>query len=97
MSPWGGYSKPKQERIEFGNAAGYEMVGNGYALSGPSYYAALRDVCLDMVRKYGVNQFKFDGTGNAGSVFKGSSFDSDFSAAIHLIAELRAEKPDLFI
>jgi hypothetical protein len=50
-----------------------------------------------MVRKYGVNQFKFDGTGNANSVFKGSSFDSDFAAAIHLISELRAAKPDLFI
>jgi hypothetical protein len=97
MSPWGGYSKPKQERIAFGKAAGYETVGNGYALSGPVYYAAFRDVCLEMVRKYGVNQFKFDGTGNADSVFQGSSFDSDFAAAIHLIAELRAEKPDLFI
>ena len=78
-------------------AAGYEIVGNGYALSGPTYYAAFRDVCLEMVRKYGVNQFKFDGTGNADSVFKGSSFDSDFAAAIHLIAELRAEKSGLFI
>ena len=97
MSPWGGYSKPKQERIAFGKAAGYEIVGNGYALSGPTYYAAFRDVCLEMVRKYGVNQFKFDGTGNANSVFKGSNFDSDFAAAIHLISELRAEKPDLFI
>ena len=97
MSPWGGYSKPKQERIEFGKAAGYEIVGNGYALSGPAYYAAFRDVCLEMVRKYGVNQFKFDGTGNANSVFKGSSFDSDFAAAIHLISELRAAKPNLFI
>jgi hypothetical protein len=97
MSPWGGYSKPKQERIEFGNAAGYEIVSNGYALSGPTYYVAFRDVCMEMVRKYGVNQFKFDGTGNANSVVKGSSFDSDFAAMIHLIAELRAEKPGLFI
>ena len=97
MSPWGGYSKPKQERIEFGRAAGYEIVGNGYALSGPKYYSAFRDVTLEMVRKYGVNQFKFDGTGNADSVFKGSAYDSDFDAAIHLIAELRAAKPDIFI
>ena len=97
MSPWGGYSRPKQERIAFGKAAGYEIVSNGYALSGPNYYAAFRDVCLEMVRKYGVNQFKFDGTGNANSVFKGSAFDSDFAAAIHLISELRAAKPDLFI
>ena len=97
MSPWGGYSTPKQERIAFGRASGYEIVGNGYALSGPKYYAAFRDVCLEMVRTYGVNQFKFDGTGNANSVFPSSVYDSDFDAAIHLIAELRATKPDLFI
>src|SRR5580698_5933695 len=89
MSPWGGYSNPKKERIEFGKAAGYEIVANGYALSGPKYYAAFRDVCMDMIQKYGVNQFKFDGTGNVDSVFPGSSFDSDFSAAIQLISELR--------
>jgi hypothetical protein len=97
MSPWGGYSKPKEERIAFGKSAGYELVGGGYALSGPRYYAAFRDVCMEMIRKYGVNQFKFDGTGNVDSVVPGSQFDSDFSAAIHLIGELRGAKPDLFV
>ena len=97
MSPWGGYSNPKKERIEFGQAAGYEIVKSGYALSGPKYYAAFRDVCMDMIHKYGVNQFKFDGTGNVDSVFPGSNFDSDFAAAIHLIGELRATKPDIYI
>jgi hypothetical protein len=97
MSPWGGYSKPKQERIAFGRKEGYEIVGGGYALSGPKYYAAFRDVALNMIEKYGVNQFKFDGTGNVDSVFPGSRFDSDFSAMIHLIGELRAAKPGLFV
>jgi hypothetical protein len=97
MSPWGGYSKPRQERIEFGKASGYEIVADGYALSGPRYYAAFRDVCLEMIRKYGINQFKFDGTGNVDSVVPGSQFDSDFAAAIHLIGELRAAKPDIYI
>ena len=50
-----------------------------------------------MIEKYGVNQFKFDGTGNANEVIKGSEFDSDFDAAIHLIGELRAKKPDLYV
>lgn len=97
MSPWGGYSKPKQERIAFGRSAGYEIVDGGYALSGPRYYAAFRDVCLQMIRKYGINQFKFDGTGNVDTVVPGSQFDSDFAAAIHLIGELRAAKPDIYI
>jgi hypothetical protein len=97
LSPWGGYDGPKKERIAFGEKAGYEIVDGGFALSGPKYYARFRDVCLDMIQKYGVNQFKFDGTGNADSVFPGSQFDSDFSAAIHLIGELRQVKPDIYI
>jgi hypothetical protein len=97
MSPWGGYDGPKKERIQFGKQQGFEIVDNGFALSGPKYYARFRDVCMEMVRKYGVNQFKFDGTGNANSVFPGSAFDSDFAAAIHLIGELREVKPDIYI
>lgn len=97
MSPWGGYAGPKKDRVAYGTQQGFEVVNGGFALSGPKYYARFRDVCLDMIRKYGVNQFKFDGTGNADSVFKGSAFDSDFDAAIHLIGELRQEKPDIYI
>jgi hypothetical protein len=97
MSPWGGYSKPKDERIAFGRANSYEIVNDGYALSGPKYYDAFRNVAINMMSQYGVNQFKFDGTGNVDSVFKGSRFDSDFAAMQHLIGELRAAKPDLFV
>jgi hypothetical protein len=97
MSPWGGYGKPKQQRVEAGKQAGYEVVNSGFALSGPRYYAAFRDTCVEFIHDYGVNQFKFDGTGNADRVVSGSSFDSDFSAAIHLIGELRALNPDLYI
>jgi hypothetical protein len=52
---------------------------------------------MEMIRRYGVNQFKFDGTGESTNTFAGSQFDSDFDAAIHLIGELRAEKPDLYV
>lgn len=97
MSPWGGYGKPKQQRVAAGREAGYEIADNGFALSGPKYFAAFRDTCIKFVRDYGVNQFKFDGTGNADRVYPGSSFDSDFAAAIDLIRELRALKPDLYI
>jgi len=97
MSPWGGYAGPKKERITFGQQQGYEIASGGFALSGPKYYERFQEVCLEMIRKYGINQFKFDGTGNADTVVKGSAFDSDFSAAIHLIGELRQEKPDIYI
>jgi len=97
MSPWGGYGKPKAERITNGKAQGFETNKGGFALSGPKYYARFRETCLTMIRRYGVNQFKIDGTGNASSAFPGSSFDSDFDAAITLIGELRAEKSDLYV
>ncbi|HEY6808399.1 MAG TPA: hypothetical protein VI160_06390, partial [Gemmatimonadales bacterium] len=97
MSPWGGYGKPRQERIAAGQAQGFETNAGGFELSGPRYYDRFHAVCLDMMRTYGVNQFKFDGTGNAAHVFPGSVFDSDFDAMLALIADLRAEKPDLYV
>jgi hypothetical protein len=78
MSPWGGYGKPKQQRVDAGRNAGYEIVDNGFALSGPKYYAAFRDTCVKFVRDYGVNQFKFDGTGNADRVVPGCQLDFYF-------------------
>jgi hypothetical protein len=97
LSPWGGYGPPKQERVSAAKAAGYEIVNGGLALSGPKYYARFHDAVTSMVTKYGVNQFKLDGTGNADQVVKGSAFSSDFDAAIHLIGDLRSLKPDLYI
>ena len=97
LSPWGGYGKPKEERLKFGQQAGFETNRGGFALSGPTYYRRFRETCLEMIRQYGINQFKIDGTGNANSVIPGSEFGSDFEAAITLIADLRAEKPDLYV
>jgi hypothetical protein len=97
LSPWGGYSTAKQQRIAAGEKAGYETVKGGFALSAPKYYGLFESTCLEMVTKYGVNQFKFDGTGNASTVFPGSLFDSDFSAVIHLVGRLRQAEPNIFI
>lgn len=93
LSPWGGYDGPKEQRLASARAQGFETNEGGLALSGPKYYRYFRDTCFQMIDKYGVNQFKFDGTGNVNEVIKGSEFDSDFDAAIHLIDELRAKKP----
>src|SRR5215831_17640112 len=78
-------------------AQGFETNAGGLALSGPKYYRYFRDTCMEMIDKFGVNQFKFDGTGNANEVIKDSEFDSDFDAAIHLIGELRVKKPDIYV
>jgi len=97
LSPWGGYSKPKEERVKNGKEAGYEIIDDGLALSGPKYYQRFHDAVLELLTKNGINQFKFDGTGNADKVFPGSRFDSDFAAAIELIDDIRAAKPDTFV
>lgn len=97
FSPWGGYDEQKKERVAFGTKHGYEIVNGGFALSAPKYYALFQQTCLDMVRNYGANEFKFDGTGNANRVFPGSEFDSDFDALLHLIHRLRQAEPNIFI
>ncbi|HEX3877430.1 MAG TPA: enterotoxin [Bryobacteraceae bacterium] len=97
MSPWGGYGKPKEDRVKYGQEQGFEIVRNGFALSGPKYYARFLEACEHMISEFHVNQFKIDGTGNANSVFPGSKFDSDFDAAISLIGELRKKSPDLYV
>ncbi len=97
MSPWGGYGKPKEDRLAYGRAQGFETNEGGFALSGPKYFARFRETCLSMIRDFGVNQFKFDGTGNVTHAIPGSAFDSDFEAMIALIGDLRAARLDLFI
>jgi len=97
MSPWGGYGDPKKKRLEFAQQQGFETNEGGFALSGPKYYERFRDTCFRMMREFGVNQFKFDGTGNASRAFPGSVFDSDFDAAIHLIESLRVERPNIYV
>jgi hypothetical protein len=97
MSPWGGYGKPRDERVTYGKTQGFETNEGGFELSGPKYYQRFHEVCLDMMRTYGVNQFKFDGTGNVSHVFPGSLFDSDFDAMLALIGDLRTQKPDLYV
>jgi hypothetical protein len=97
LSPWGGYGKPKEERLLHGREAGFETNKGGFALSGPKYFERFRETCLQLIKEGGVNQFKIDGTGNVNAAIPGSRFDSDFAAAIALIADLRAARPDLYV
>ncbi|NJD30812.1 MAG: enterotoxin [Gammaproteobacteria bacterium] len=97
LSPWGGYGPPRQARLATARAAGYEADDQGLALSGPRYFQLFHDTTVELLRRYGINQFKLDGTGSPDKVTPGSEFDSDFAAAIALIGDLRAIKPDLFI
>ncbi|MGN0836950.1 MAG: enterotoxin [Akkermansia sp.] len=96
FSPWGGYGKPKDQRLAAA-AGAYETNDSGFALSGPKYYALFKKMCLHMIDENGINHFKFDGTSGESEPAKGSKFGSDFEAIIHLIEELRNHKPNLYI
>jgi hypothetical protein len=97
LSPWGGYDGPKEKRVKAAAARGFETIAGGFALSGPKYFAYFRQTTSDFIRRYGINQFKFDGTGNADRVIPGSEFDSDFDAMISLIHDLRRQEPNLYV
>ena len=96
ISPFGGYRQAKVQRLEFGSARGYETNANGFALSGPKYYQLFRDICLKMINQYGVNQFKFDGLA-AGGQAAANGLTRDGDAMLKLVADLRADKPDIYI
>ncbi len=67
------------------------------ALSGSKYYEMFKAVCVDMIRKYDVNLFKLDGIGMAETGVSGGRFGNDIDAVLSLGAELREERPDVFI
>lgn len=98
LSPWGGYGSSKLMRVKFAEQKGYEIAGGGFSLGGPKYYAAYRDVCLNMIRDYNQNYFKFDGIGG-GTMATGASarIAPDLDNLVRLLGELRSANPEIFI
>lgn len=98
ISPFGGYGKHKQERLEFGRSQGYETNRSGFALSGPKYFETFRQVCEDMIRRYEIGYLKFDGMGGGSNANSpGDAYGGDMQALVHLFDRLREIRPDLFI
>lgn len=96
VSPFGGYDRAKVERLKYASQFGYETNSSGFSLAGPKYYQRFHDICLEMVQKYGVNQFKFDGLA-AGAKASQTGQTRDGDAMLRLVADLRAAKPDIYI
>ena len=95
LSPFGGYGKAKEERLKYGRQQGFETNKSGFALAGPAYYARFRDVCIKMLREYGLNYFKFDGIGSTPT--GAGEFAQDMDAMLRLIGDLRRVRPDVFV
>ena len=97
LSPFGGYGGPKEQRLRFGAAQGFETNGAGFSLAGAKYSKAFRDACIGMMRRYGVNYFKFDGIA-AGMYADGSAqYTEDTEAMRALMLDLRREDPKVYI
>jgi hypothetical protein len=98
LSPFGGYGRPKEERLKYGRTQGFETNHSGFALAGPKYYARFRDACRQMMEKYGVNYFKFDGIA-AAEYYEHLSPDdlADIAALLRLCEELRQMRPDVYL
>ena len=96
LSPFGGYATARAQRLAYAAQFGFETNRSGFSLAGPKYYERFHDICLEMVRKYGVNQFKFDGLA-AGGKAAASGLTRDGDAMLRLIGDLRAARPDIFI
>ena len=98
LSPFGGYGEAKKARLKYGQEQGFETNKSGFSLAGPKYYGRFRDVCVKMIREYGLNYFKFDGIGVGGRPTGAApEFAQDMEALLRLISELRQVKPDVFV
>ena len=66
------------QRIAYGKAHGFETNEGRIRAIRAQVLSRFHEVCLEMIRKYGVNQFKFDGTGNVNEVIPGSAVRQRF-------------------
>ena len=96
ISPFGGYGDVKQGRLKFGSAEGFETNASGFSMAGPNYYRRFHDICAEMIGKYGVNEFKFDGLA-AGAKANEAGLTRDGDAMLRMIGQLRLVEPDLYI
>ena len=96
ISPFGGYAETKAQRLKYASQFGYETNANGFSLAGPKYFQRFHDIAMEMVQKYGVNQFKFDGIA-AGAKANENGLTRDGDAMFRLIADLREADPNIYI
>ena len=98
LSPWGGYNRAKAMRVAHAKAIGLPTNAGGLSLAQPKYRVAFTERCLQMIRDYGLNLFKFDGIGG-GVWAKGTNAQTapDLQGLFTHVTTLRAAKPDLFV
>ena len=98
LSPWGGYGRSHNMRVNLGKKQGYETNSGGLSLGGPKYRAVFRDTCMKMIHDYQQDYFKFDGIGvGAWSTGAPAAISADLDGLIAVTRDLRQANPEVFI
>ena len=88
LSPWGGYGKAKEERMKRDGKRDSKRTRTVSRWPGRST-TAVSGACLEMVRDYGVNYFKYDGIMPTGAYRRRGGIAADVDALLRLIGDLR--------
>lgn len=96
FSPMGGYDD-KVHKVKSGSEHGFEVNQQGLSLAGPRYFTRFRASCVNMVRRYDLNYFKFDGFGAGNDATGPGVFSSDVEALLRVLCDIRKARPDVFL
>jgi hypothetical protein len=103
--PIGGYHTTREERLAAGRRDGYEITSGGryFCLAGPRYRERFKNSVLDMVRRYHVTHFKFDGMSfgcndpSHGHLLGVHSREAGLRAFIDVLKAIKAEDRRVFL
>ncbi len=96
LGPVGGYGTSKQLRIRNWNKTHPHNQISNFELSNPIYFDAFVGRCSDMVKKYDMRYFKFDGISTKFHA-KGPGALEDAEGILQVLAALRQARPDIYL
>lgn len=96
LGPVGGYGGSKRSRIAYWNKTHPNNQISSFELSNPIYFDAFVGRCKDMVKKYDMRYFKFDGISTKPIAYGPAELE-DAEGILRVLAELRKARPDIYI
>lgn len=96
LGPVGGYGAAKGMRIGYWNKTHPNNRIANFELSNPEYFNAFVERCSDMVKKYDMRYFKFDGISTKFHA-KGPGALEDCEGILNVLAALRQARPDIYL
>lgn len=96
LGPVGGYGYSKNQRIAYWNRTHPNNRISNFELSNPIYFDAFVGRCTDMVKKYDMRYFKFDGISTKPIAYGPAGLE-DAEGIIRVLGALREARPDIFL